>query len=130
MCNFKNGKARMRIPSYTCRPPPHTHTHTTHTPHIPHTHTHHTHTPHTHPEELLRTSDQLVTDPPPTQHTVSKTGTLRSSAEFKSAITANDRLQNYAFDGKATGIGKLLIFTPPNSLFLNFSCYNDNSNEY
>jgi len=52
------------------------------------------------------------------------------SAGFRSAIPAINRLQIYAFDRTATEMGKPLISTPPNSLFSNFFCYNDNLDEY
>jgi hypothetical protein len=55
---------------------------------------------------------------------------MMSSAGFKPAIPAIDRLQIYAFDRTATVIGKPLMFTSPNSLFSNFPCYNDNLDEY
>jgi hypothetical protein len=51
-----------------------------------------------------------------------------SSAGFESAIPAIDRLQIFSFDCRATS--KPLTFTPPNSLFSNFSCYNDNLEKY
>jgi len=53
-----------------------------------------------------------------------------SAAGFKSAIPAIDRPQIYAFDRTASGIGRPLILTPSNSLFSNFSSYNDNLDEY
>jgi hypothetical protein len=55
---------------------------------------------------------------------------MMTSVGCKPAIPAIHLLQNCAFDLTAIGIGKPLIFTPPNSLFCNFSCFNENMDEY
>jgi hypothetical protein len=61
---------------------------------------------HTHPVGLLRTSDQLDAEAATYKtHNKSRRWTSKPSAGFKLAISAVERLQTYALDRTATGIG-------------------------